>query len=76
MPVSLDSAPKDHIVMPLPMTRSSDPIIQAQTGFAAVQGQGKDAPEFMQSLMCDKVTAYTASRCFSHSVEPMKRLPT
>ena len=37
-----------------------DPIIQAQTGFAAVQGQGKEAPEFMQSLMCDKVTAYTA----------------
>ena len=37
-----------------------DPIIQAQTGFAAVQGQGKGAPEFMQSLMCDKVTAYTA----------------
>lgn len=36
-----------------------DPIIQAQTGFAAVQGQGKDGPEFMQSLMCDKVTAYT-----------------
>lgn len=37
-----------------------DPIIQAQTGFAAVQGQGKDGPEFMRSLMCDKVTAYTA----------------
>ncbi len=37
-----------------------DPIIQAQTGFAAVQGQGKDQPEFMQSMMCDKVTAFTA----------------
>lgn len=37
-----------------------DPIIQAQAGFAAVQGQGKEGPEFMQSLMCDKVTAYTA----------------
>lgn len=36
-----------------------DPIIQALSGFAAVQGQGKDGPEFMQSLMCDKVTAYT-----------------
>jgi len=36
-----------------------DPIIQAQAGFAAVQGQGKDAPEFFQTLMCDKVTAYT-----------------
>lgn len=37
-----------------------DPIIQAQSGFTAVQGQGKDGPEFMQSLMCDKITAYTA----------------
>lgn len=36
-----------------------DPIIQAQTGFPAVQGQGRDEPRFMQSLMCDKVTAYT-----------------
>ena len=36
-----------------------DPIIQAQTGFPAVQGQGHDEPAFMQSLMCDKVTAYT-----------------
>jgi len=36
-----------------------DPIIQAQSGFAAVQGSGKDGPEFMRSLMCDKVTAYT-----------------
>ena len=37
-----------------------DPIIQAQSGFAAVQGQGGSEPEFMRSLMCDKVTAYTA----------------
>lgn len=37
-----------------------DPIIQAQTGFTAVQGQGKHGPEFMRSLMCDKITAYTA----------------
>lgn len=36
-----------------------DPIIQAQAGFAAVQGQGKESPEFFQTLMCDKVTAYT-----------------
>lgn len=36
-----------------------DPIIQAQAGFAAVQGQGKERPEFMQSLLCDKSTAYT-----------------
>ena len=37
-----------------------DPVIQAQAGFAAVQGQGKDGPEFVRNLTCDKVTAYTA----------------
>lgn len=36
-----------------------DPIIQAQCGFAAVQGQGKESAEFVQTLICDKVTAYT-----------------
>ncbi len=45
-----------------------DPIIQAQTGFAAVQGQGKDKPEFMQSLMCDKVTAYTACQAVTSAL--------
>ncbi len=44
---------------PMAAAPAYDPIIQAQTGFPAVQGQGKDSPEFMQSLMCDKVTAYT-----------------
>jgi crotonobetainyl-CoA:carnitine CoA-transferase CaiB-like acyl-CoA transferase len=37
-----------------------DPVIQAQAGFAAVQGQGKPGPEFVRNLTCDKVTAYTA----------------
>ena len=37
-----------------------DPIIQAQAGFAAVQGQGKESPELVRNLLCDKVTAYTA----------------
>lgn len=36
-----------------------DPIIQAQTGMAAVQGEGKGNREFIRTLMCDKVTAYT-----------------
>jgi crotonobetainyl-CoA:carnitine CoA-transferase CaiB-like acyl-CoA transferase len=36
-----------------------DPIIQAQTGMAAVQGEGKGTREFIRTLMCDKVTAYT-----------------
>ncbi len=37
-----------------------DPVIQAQAGFAAVQGQGKEEPEFVRNLVCDKITAYTA----------------
>lgn len=37
-----------------------DPVIQAQAGFAAVQGQGKEELEFVRNLTCDKVTAYTA----------------
>ena len=37
-----------------------DPVIQAQSGFAAVQGAGKAGPEFVRNLTCDKVTAYTA----------------
>ncbi len=45
---------------PMSNAPAYDPIIQAQTGFAAVQGQGsEDGPKFMRSLMCDKVTAYT-----------------
>lgn len=41
-------------------TPAYDPIIQAQAGFAAVQGAGKEGPEFVRNLTCDKVTAYTA----------------
>ena len=37
-----------------------DPIIQAQAGFAVVQGQGKEGPELVRNLVCDKITAYTA----------------
>ena len=36
-----------------------DPIIQAQSGFTAVQG-GEDGPKFVRNLTCDKITAYTA----------------
>lgn len=41
-------------------TPAYDPVIQAQAGFAAVQGQGRDEPDFVRNLTCDKVTAYTA----------------
>ncbi len=37
-----------------------DPIIQAQAGFTAVQGGGKGGAQFMRTLACDKITAYTA----------------
>ncbi len=41
-------------------TPAYDPVIQAQAGFAAVQGQGREEPDFVRNLTCDKVTAYTA----------------
>lgn len=41
-------------------TPAYDPVIQAQSGFAAVQGAGKAGPEFVRNLTCDKITAYTA----------------
>jgi crotonobetainyl-CoA:carnitine CoA-transferase CaiB-like acyl-CoA transferase len=37
-----------------------DPVIQCQTGFGAVQGHGRDEPELVRTLTCDKSTAYTA----------------
>ena len=39
-------------------TPAYDPVIQAQVGFTA--NQGKQGPEFVRNLTCDKVTAYTA----------------
>ena len=35
-----------------------DPVVQAHSGFTAIQGT--DGPEFMRSMICDKITAYTA----------------
>lgn len=58
---------------PMASAPAYDPIIQAQTGFPAVQGQGKDAPEFMQSLMCDKVTAYTACQAVTAALFARER---
>ena len=50
-----------------------DPIIQAQTGFPAVQGQGREEPRFMQSLMCDKVTAYTVCQAVTTALFTRER---
>jgi crotonobetainyl-CoA:carnitine CoA-transferase CaiB-like acyl-CoA transferase len=37
-----------------------DPVIQARAGIASLQGQQNAA--FVRTLMCDKITAYTASQ--------------
>lgn len=50
-----------------------DPIIQAQAGFAAVQGQGKGTREFIRTLMCDKVTAYTICQAVSTALYVRER---
>lgn len=43
---------------PLGGAPAYDPIIQAQAGLTAVQG--KNEPSFFRTLICDKITAYTA----------------
>ena len=58
---------------PLRDAPAYDPIIQAQAGFAAVQGQGQDGPQFMRSLMCDKVTAYTACQAVTTALYTRER---
>lgn len=50
-----------------------DPIIQAQVGFAAVQGEGKEGPEFIRTLACDKVTAYTACQAVTAALYVRER---
>ena len=44
---------------PLGQAPSYDPIIQAQAGLAATQGK-EGEPAFFRTLICDKITAYTA----------------
>ena len=43
---------------PLNNAPAYDPVVQAHAGFTAIQGT--DNPEFMRSMICDKITAYTA----------------
>jgi crotonobetainyl-CoA:carnitine CoA-transferase CaiB-like acyl-CoA transferase len=43
---------------PLGGAPAYDPIIQAQAGLTAAQG--KNEPSFFRTLICDKITAYTA----------------
>ena len=43
---------------PLGSAPAYDPIVQAQAGLTATQG--KEEPAFFRTLICDKITAYTA----------------
>ena len=45
---------------PLGDAPAYDPVIQAHAGLAA--SQGTESPEFIRNLMCDKITAYTATQ--------------
>lgn len=44
---------------PLRQAPAYDPIVQAHAGFTALQATA-ETPAFMRTLICDKVTAYTA----------------
>ena len=44
---------------PLGRAPAYDPIIQAHAGLTATQGKGGE-PAFFRTLICDKITAYTA----------------
>ena len=43
-----------------------DPVIQAQSGLTATQG--KDEPAFFRTLICDKITAYTACQAVTSAL--------
>jgi len=43
-----------------------DPIIQAQSGITATQGVGE--PAFFRTLICDKITAYTACQAVTSAL--------
>jgi len=43
-----------------------DPIIQAQSGITATQGKGE--PAFFRTLICDKITAYTACQAVTSAL--------
>ena len=54
-------------------TPAYDPVIQAQAGFSAVQGQGREGPDFVRNLTCDKVTAYTACQAVTAALFQRER---
>jgi crotonobetainyl-CoA:carnitine CoA-transferase CaiB-like acyl-CoA transferase len=50
-----------------------DPVIQAQAGFTAVQGEDRDGPAFVRNLVCDKITAYTACQAVTAALFQRER---
>ena len=51
---------------PLSSAPAYDPIIQASAGITAAQGRGE--PAFVRSLVCDKITAYTACQAVTSAL--------
>ena len=56
---------------PLKDVPAYDPIIQAQAGFTFIQG--RDAPELIQNLVCDKVTALSACQALTAALLQRER---
>jgi crotonobetainyl-CoA:carnitine CoA-transferase CaiB-like acyl-CoA transferase len=54
------------------MQPAYDPIIQAHTGMAATQGSD-ESPAFIRSLLCDKITAYTACQAVTSALFARER---
>ena len=57
---------------PLRRAPAYDPIIQAHSGMAATQG-GDESPAFIRSLLCDKITAYTACQAVTSALFARER---
>ena len=57
---------------PLRRAPAYDPIIQAQSGMAATQGSD-ESPTFIRSLLCDKITGYTACQAVTSALFARER---
>ena len=57
---------------PLRRAPAYDPIIQAHSGMAATQGSDA-SPAFIRSLLCDKITGYTACQAVTSALFARER---
>ena len=57
---------------PLRRAPAYDPIIQAHSGMAAIQGSDA-SPSFIRSLLCDKITGYTACQAITSALFARER---